>query len=427
LNDGIEFAEGRIARQRKVISVYVQSTGSSVQVFDSDCQPADPDGEGAIEQAVCQYCKAGAEGRCRQIHSSEIKESSREGHLRIYRCELGLMFWAAPIYTDGELSAALRGSGYASPEAGNFGAFCNKAIAPKDFSQRVSALPVGDAEKIASLAEMLLLCAESLSVGSANYHDILRLRHQQQTAISSMVSQLKTQYPEGPALLSYPLDKERRLIAVLCQGDKKEAEKILNEILAALVFSNKDHFHYIQIRALELAVLLARTGTNSTSATAVENNARHLKLIQGSKNVEELTGILHEIVESVAEQILSFNGLPHASAMRKAELFIKENLTRKISLGEIAKVAGLSAPYFSTIFKEEMGENLSSYVNRQRVEKASKLLLETDLSLSEIAAGCCFQDQSWFSKIFKSFTGISPGKYRRQGGPISILRSSVAQ
>jgi AraC-like DNA-binding protein len=87
-----------------------------------------------------------------------------------------------------------------------------------------------------------------------------------------------------------------------------------------------------------------------------------------------------------------------------------------MSLHEIAKVAGLSAPYFSTIFKEEMGENLSKYINRLRVEKASKLLLETNLTLSEISGACCFEDQSWFSKIFKAFTGISPGKYRNQGG-----------
>jgi AraC-like DNA-binding protein len=50
------------------------------------------------------------------------------------------------------------------------------------------------------------------------------------------------------------------------------------------------------------------------------------------------------------------------------------------------------------------------------VEKASRLLLETEMSLSEIAACCCFEDQSWFSKIFKAYTGISPGKYRNQGG-----------
>jgi AraC-like DNA-binding protein len=78
----------------------------------------------------------------------------------------------------------------------------------------------------------------------------------------------------------------------------------------------------------------------------------------------------------------------------------------------VADVSGLSAPYFSTVFKEEMGENLSNYLNRLRVDRAAKLLIETDLSLSEIAGSCGFEDQSWFSKIFKSYTGLSPGKYR---------------
>ena len=109
-------------------------------------------------------------------------------------------------------------------------------------------------------------------------------------------------------------------------------------------------------------------------------------------------------------------GIPHALAMRKAESYIRENFTKKINLHEIAEHAGLSATYFSTIFKREMGENFSQYVNRLRVEKASKMLLETDSPLSEISSACCFEDQSWFSKIFKSFTGISPGKYRHQGG-----------
>jgi AraC-like DNA-binding protein len=94
-------------------------------------------------------------------------------------------------------------------------------------------------------------------------------------------------------------------------------------------------------------------------------------------------------------------------------------------LREIAKIAGLSPPYFSTIFKDEMGENLSRYINRLRVEKSIKMLLETDFSMSDISTECCFQDQSWFSKIFKSFTGISPGKYRNQGGPTYSARSAV--
>jgi AraC-like DNA-binding protein len=63
-----------------------------------------------------------------------------------------------------------------------------------------------------------------------------------------------------------------------------------------------------------------------------------------------------------------------------------------------------------------MGENLSSYLNRLRVERTITLLTETGRPLSEIAKLCGFEDQSWFSKIFKSFTGISPGKFREKGG-----------
>jgi AraC-like DNA-binding protein len=65
-----------------------------------------------------------------------------------------------------------------------------------------------------------------------------------------------------------------------------------------------------------------------------------------------------------------------------------------------------------------MGENLSSYLNRLRIEKASHMLLDTDLSLSDIAGSCGFEDQSWFSKTFKAFTGVSPGKYRSRNGSI---------
>jgi YesN/AraC family two-component response regulator len=150
----------------------------------------------------------------------------------------------------------------------------------------------------------------------------------------------------------------------------------------------------------------------------LEINCQNLKIVQEAKTIEELTDIIHNVVDRVSGIISTFQGIPHAAALRKAENFIQENFTKKISLKEIADIAGLSPPYFSTVFKEEMGENLSKYLNRLRVEKASRLLLETDMFLNEIAACCCFKDQSWFSKIFKAFTGISPGKYRNQGGVI---------
>jgi transcriptional regulator GlxA family with amidase domain len=62
-----------------------------------------------------------------------------------------------------------------------------------------------------------------------------------------------------------------------------------------------------------------------------------------------------------------------------------------------------------------MGENLSNYLNRLRVEKAAAMLLTTNMLISDIAKTCGFEDQSWFSKIFKINTGLTPGKYRDLG------------
>jgi len=406
------------SKKRKIVSVYTRATGSNVQLFDHNLRSLGVDDKPDIEQSICAYCTGS--DNCREMHIKEIQKAGRNGKAHTYQCELGLLFWTCPIYSDGEFSGALRGSGYLTGEVdkSEFAKKCTGTISPDEFKRRVSALPVCDAERMHSLSEMLLLCAESLSTGSENYHEMLRLRSEQEASLAVLIEKLKKKYPEGSILPGYPLDKERQLIASLYRGNKKETERILNEVLAVLVFSNPNNFRYIQMRTLEMAVLLARAGINSGSKVATEINVRYLKQIQEAKTIEELAGTLYSLVEDIIEQVTSFQGIPHALAMRKAEAYIRENFTRKISLREIAKFAGLSAPYFSTIFKEEMGENLSRYVNRLRVEKASKMLLETDSPLSEISSACCFEDQSWFTKIFKAFTGISPGKYRNQGGNI---------
>jgi YesN/AraC family two-component response regulator len=406
----------------KLVPVYMRATGTNVQIFDGNFKCLELDAPG-IEQTICKNCINSAS--CREMHVNAIKESSGHGRAHIYQCKLGLMFWVCPMFREGKFSGALRGSGYLSDNADSatFAEKCNGAIPPDDFANQVSAFPAGDNGKIQSLAEMLLMCAESLSSGTENHHEKLRLYSEQQTSLSVLIEELKKQYPEGSALPGYPLDQERLLMDSLNRGDKNESEKILNGILAVLIFSNPDNFRYIQLRAMELAVLFARTGRNSTSNAAMENNVRCLKQIQEAKTLEELTGVLHYMVEFITGQIVSFQGIPHVLALQKAETFIRENFTRKIKLREVAKIAGLSAPYFSTIFKEEMGENLSRYINRLRVEKSIKMLLETEYTLNEISNACCFQDQSWYTKIFKSFTGISPGKYRSQGGLLFAQRS----
>jgi AraC-like DNA-binding protein/ligand-binding sensor protein len=420
----------------RLVAEYAKATGAIACVLDHDCLPIPEMFDQLTENRnTCLYCpKYQNENRgpekfadfrnfpCSMIHINAIKESQYFGRSYIYMCNLGFMFWTSPLYVNERFIGALLGTGFLavnSEEAADALVLMSGEKAPvKEFKKYLSRFPRGDSERIKALAELMTICAENLSVGDRNYHEILKRRAEQQFNLSTEIQALKAKYPLGTEGPGYPLDKEKLLLTALRQGDPQKGKQILNEILANLIFSNPDQFKYVQFRAIELAVLLSRSaaGPGNTEEDMLATTNRYLLRIQEAQNIGELTDVLHIIVEYMANQIFSFQGVRHAAALRKAERYIGENYTHKISLQEIARASGLSAPYFSTIFKEEMGENLSAYLNRLRVERAGRLLTETDMSLSDISGSCGFEDQSWFSKIFKNYTGMSPGKYRGQGG-----------
>jgi AraC-like DNA-binding protein/ligand-binding sensor protein len=424
-----------LLKARKMLSSYAQATGTMISIHDHTCMPIPEIFDSIIcEKNICLFCtkyRAGVEVKrfqdlnenpCKELHINAIKESQKHGGSHIFTCDMGFIFWTSPVYNEGRFIGGLMGAGFLSiDKEETIRRLCvmtRGEISPEEIRRRIDMFPRIDMERAKALAEIMLLYAESLSSGSEDYHETLRRRAEQQARLATQIEELRTQYPPGTPPPGYPLEKERILLTTLRRGDNEAGKKILNEILATLLFSNPDHFRNIQFRAIELVVLLSRADIipGYTEKIVLETNNYYLKRIQEAQSVEEIVDMLHITVDRMAGQIFSFQGIRHASALRKAERYIWENYTRKISLQEIAEASGLSAPYFSTIFKEEMGENLSSYLNRLRVDKASRMLLETDLSLSEIAGSCGFEDQSWFSKIFKSYSGMSPGKYRCQGG-----------
>jgi AraC-like DNA-binding protein/ligand-binding sensor protein len=419
----------------KLMKAYASSTGTHATVCDHNCMSI-PEffNENTSGKNICLFCMKHrnkmqvstnedfAQNPCRSMHLNAIREVHRFGGTYTYMCDLGFLFWTSPIYADERFIGALMGSGYLGVDkeeaCAKMELLCDGAESKAELMKKIETFPRGDPQKVKALAELLLICAESLSTGSNGCHASMRRRAEQQASLSAKIEELKNNYPADGKQPEYPLDKEQKLLEALRRGDAQEGREILNEILAILLFSNPDQFKFIQYRAMELAVLLSRTdiGPGFSSEVILETNNRYFNSIQEAHNIEELSDALHKIVDDMAGLIFAFQGIRHASALKKAEYYILENFTRKISLKEIARISGFSAPYFSTIFKEEMGENLSGYLNRLRVERAGYLLVNTNLSLSKITRACGFEDQSWFSKIFKAYTGVSPGKYRSQGG-----------
>ena len=418
-----------------LMDMYSRATGAFVCIHDHNYMPIrELFAEITSEKNICLFCikyKKDIEVKscwdlcanpCREMHTNAIKESCRFGGSHTYECPLGLVFWTSPMYLNGHFVGALTGSGFLGIDreetCGNMYSMCEGAVSEEELMRQLNYFPQGESCEVKAMAELMLVCAKVLSVGSEGCHATARRRAEQQSELSAKIEELKSQYPPGSPRPEYPLEKERELLHALLCADSEPGKKILNEILAHLFFVNPDQFKHIQYRAMELAVLLSRadSGPGFSVEAVLETNNQYIKMIHESATIEELTDAMYQVLDDISAQINSFQGIHHASALKKAERFIMENFTRRISLEEIAKTSGFSAPYFSTIFREEMGENLSSYLNRLRVEKAGYMLTGTNSSLGRIARDCGFEDQSWFSKIFKLYTGMNPGKYRNQEG-----------
>ncbi|GGP24859.1 AraC family transcriptional regulator [Silvimonas amylolytica] len=84
-----------------------------------------------------------------------------------------------------------------------------------------------------------------------------------------------------------------------------------------------------------------------------------------------------------------------------------------VSLKMLAAASGLSVSYFIRAFKASTGEPPHRWMLRHRVERAKDLLSGTEATLAEIAISCGFADQSHFTRVFKTFVGVSPAAWKR--------------
>jgi AraC-like DNA-binding protein len=92
--------------------------------------------------------------------------------------------------------------------------------------------------------------------------------------------------------------------------------------------------------------------------------------------------------------------------------YIEENLSKKISLTDVALLVNMSESAFSHFFKKKTGISFITYVNNLRVAKACDLLASTSLSASEICYDCGFNNKSNFIRIFTKRKNMTPIEYR---------------
>lgn len=135
-------------------------------------------------------------------------------------------------------------------------------------------------------------------------------------------------------------------------------------------------------------------------------------------HVAEFSNFLVQALVVKFRIIIEKNGdvkqIKEPSLAIKVKIYIDKNYNENISLKSIAEAVNANQYYLSHIFKEETGFSPMQYVTRRRIGEAQNLLINTQLSITEIAANVGYNNSNYFQNVFKKIVGYTPGSYRKR-------------
>ncbi len=366
---------------------------------------------------------AGETAGCAYAHRRAVYAAEKFGGIYIYFCPAGLLFcvaisdtgekkqylFAGPINVS-DLEDFVAGDGSVTLDETKF----DRAA----FAKFLAAVPQRSTEQVGAIAELLLAVALSHSQSRGDVREAEeKTRIQQQ--IGEYVQSIKSRLILGVDQVSpYPYQKERLLEHAIKTGNEPEANKYLNEILGHIFFASANNLDAIKLRAFELTVIISRAALDggADESRIYGLSPRFISDFFALDSIDDICYALTKILKRFSEETFRVGEGKHADIMTQVASFVRNNYMHHLTLASVAEHVYLSPSYLSKIFNREMKMSFNQYLNEIRVEKSKTLLLSNDLSLTEIAGLVGFVDQSYFTKVFRKQTGMTPKQYRETGG-----------
>ncbi len=360
----------------------------------------------------CEYCRS-----CDYLktHLYGCYEAERWNNKYIYYCPMGMIFLANVLRNREEAKAGLITGPILMGEREDL-----DVVTPPDVEPHAVLLPNLSTAKVRSVSEMIDAITSLLTLsGEDELGDSDKLALDLNNYLYELGEDLD-QNRKG----YYPIEEEKKLVAAISSGDKDGAQELLNRLLGHIYFSAQGNFGVIKARVNELLVLLSRASIDGGAdiEQIFWTNNSVLDELQEIGELNQLNRWLSMVMHRYISYVFDFADIKHVDVIHKATEYIKHNYTTKLTLDEVANHVYLSKSYLSKIFKEELHCNFAGYVNNLRVEKSKILLMDHSISLIDLAAMVGFEDQSYFTKVFKKIVGVSPGKYRENRGNVNYKK-----
>lgn len=412
---------------KKILKSFTNATGLRAIIIDTEGSPL----FGEIDnQQNCKFCQLiwqyqkGSE-RCQGAYVRAGKEAAKFGEPYIFRCPAGLIEWAAPIIINGEHLGSIICGQVLMWEPEDFFWIelqeMNKGLGVdfEHLKEAAKELKVESGEKVQAAADLLFVTANYIMKSGWE-----NLQHRQELTIHQ--SMLAEEIENRKALevklnlqsinFDNSLEKERQLLSKVKIGDKEAAQKLFQELLADIFIVGAAKIPLIKARILELVVVFSRAAVEAGAEfeQTFEMNTKFINDLTMIDAIDEIAFVAHTALEQYMEAILVKNIGKNHQIINLVKRFILDNYDQNLTLEEIANSVYLSPYYLSRIFKEEQEITVMDYLTKVRIEQAKKLLRNYKHNIDDISLKLGYNDPSYFAKVFRRNTGMSPSQFRSQ-------------
>lgn len=198
--------------------------------------------------------------------------------------------------------------------------------------------------------------------------------------------------------------------------DKEQVfQLIMNELIVTSGISKADDFSKLKKESVLFVVDLSERLVQDR-LLELETTFSLMNIgIQLIESAQSDVDVIHVVIAGIFEYMKCMEERLKKSNHNLIKLvkeYIQNNLTSKISIAVMAQEIGTNSSYLSRIFHQKEGLTIQQYICKQRIYQAEKLLCFSNYTNEEISQYLGFSSQSYFGKILKESTGMTPNQYR---------------
>ena len=213
-------------------------------------------------------------------------------------------------------------------------------------------------------------------------------------------------------------EEEMRIYRHIRDGDFRAVEETRQTFRAERQGHLSDepltNMKYLFVASMTLVVRFVITG-GMNSETAYTASDYYIQQMDRCRSVEEVSSLHEEAIEFFTDYMVQLKKEKiYSKTVMHCMNYISCHLNRPVCVTEIAAQVKRNPDYLSSLFKKETGKTISEYVMESRLQAAGNMLLDSDCSCAEVSAAFGFSSQSYFTRMFRLYTGETPKKFREK-------------